>query len=72
MLTNSSCGFHHTRWNPTGTGEDIWQSFATDGSLPNSTDETPEIIEKIQKDYEYINVLDWKECKDIIDSVDKN
>ena len=38
----------------------------------NSTDETPEIIEKIQKDYEYINVLDWKECKDIIDSVDKN
>ncbi len=20
--------FHHTRWNPVGTGEDVWQSFA--------------------------------------------
>jgi non-lysosomal glucosylceramidase len=41
-LTNSSCQvFHHTRWNPSGTGEEIWQSFASDGSLPNLTDETP-------------------------------
>lgn len=31
--------FHHTRWNPEGTGEDIWQSFSADGSLPNYTDE---------------------------------
>ncbi|WP_375515129.1 GH116 family glycosyl hydrolase [uncultured Nostoc sp.] len=27
--------FHHTRWNPEGTGEEVWQSFAKDGSLPN-------------------------------------
>ncbi|MDJ0732808.1 MAG: GH116 family glycosyl hydrolase [Nostocaceae cyanobacterium] len=32
--------FHHARWNPVGTGEDVWQSFAADGSLPNHTDET--------------------------------
>ena len=33
--------FHHTRWNPTGTGVELWQSFAKDGSLPNYEDETP-------------------------------
>ncbi|MBE9211315.1 bile acid beta-glucosidase [Plectonema cf. radiosum LEGE 06105] len=35
--------FHHTRWNPTSTGEDIWRSFAENGSLANITDETPAI-----------------------------
>ncbi|MBE9034386.1 GH116 family glycosyl hydrolase [aff. Roholtiella sp. LEGE 12411] len=33
--------FHHTRWNPVGMGEDVWQSFAADGSLPNYIDATP-------------------------------
>jgi non-lysosomal glucosylceramidase len=33
--------FHHTRWNVAGTGADIWQSFAKNGSLPNHSDETP-------------------------------
>jgi non-lysosomal glucosylceramidase len=33
--------FHHSRWNPAGTGEDIWLRFAQDGSLPNYEDETP-------------------------------
>ena len=37
-----------------------------------STDDTPEIIEKMQKDYEYMNVLEWKECKEIIDSINKS
>ena len=32
--------FYHSRWNPTGTGEDVWQSFAEDGSLSNYLDET--------------------------------
>ncbi|NMG20694.1 GH116 family glycosyl hydrolase [Brasilonema bromeliae] len=32
---------YHTRWNPVGTGEEIWQSFAQDGSLPNHVDDTP-------------------------------
>ena len=33
--------FHHTRWNTQGTGEELWQSFSEDGSLPNVVDETP-------------------------------
>lgn len=33
--------FHHTRWNPAGTGEELWDSFARDGSLGDRTDETP-------------------------------
>ena len=32
--------FHHTRWNPEGTGDEVWQSFAKDGSLPNYLDTT--------------------------------
>ncbi|MBD2199803.1 MULTISPECIES: GH116 family glycosyl hydrolase [Calothrix] len=32
--------FYHTRWNPAGRGEELWQSFARDGSLPNYVDET--------------------------------
>ncbi|MBW4476190.1 MAG: bile acid beta-glucosidase [Tolypothrix brevis GSE-NOS-MK-07-07A] len=32
--------FYHSRWNPSGTGEDVWQSFAEDGSLSNYIDET--------------------------------
>ncbi|MEH1970890.1 GH116 family glycosyl hydrolase [Nostoc sp.] len=33
--------FHHTHWNPEGTGEEVWQSFAKDGSLSNYVDTTP-------------------------------
>ena len=33
--------FHHTRWNTLGTGSELWQSFAGDGSLPNVVNETP-------------------------------
>ncbi|GAB4370426.1 MAG: GH116 family glycosyl hydrolase [Elainellaceae cyanobacterium] len=33
--------FYHTRWNPKGSGAELWQSFAQDGSLPNLNDETP-------------------------------
>jgi non-lysosomal glucosylceramidase len=35
--------FYHTRWNPTSTGEEIWQSFAASGALPNVQDETPAV-----------------------------
>jgi non-lysosomal glucosylceramidase len=35
--------FYHSRWNPVGTGEDLWKSFGKDGSLPNYLDETPAI-----------------------------
>jgi non-lysosomal glucosylceramidase len=30
--------FHHTRWNPQGTGDELWQSFSQDGSLTNVVD----------------------------------
>lgn len=33
--------FYHTAWNPAGDGDEIWQHFATDGSLPDFENETP-------------------------------
>jgi non-lysosomal glucosylceramidase len=38
--------FYHTRWNPIGTGEDIWKSFAESGALPDLQDETPATAEE--------------------------
>lgn len=35
--------FYHSRWNPSGDGSEIWDSFASDGSLPDIDDETPAI-----------------------------
>ncbi|NES96349.1 MAG: bile acid beta-glucosidase [Desertifilum sp. SIO1I2] len=33
--------FYHSRWNPEGDGDVLWQTFATDGTLSDSEDETP-------------------------------
>ncbi|MBK1988578.1 bile acid beta-glucosidase [Sphaerospermopsis aphanizomenoides BCCUSP55] len=33
--------FYHTRFNPVGSGADLWESFSQDGSLPNYLDATP-------------------------------
>ena len=33
-----------------------------------STDNTPVILEKLGKDYDSIEILNWKECKELIDS----
>lgn len=35
-----------------------------------STDKTKEIAKKLSKDYDNLDVITWKECKDIMDSVD--
>ena len=35
-----------------------------------STDRTKEIAKKLAKEYDCLEILSWKECKDIIDSVD--
>lgn len=35
-----------------------------------STDKTKEIAKKLAKEYDCLEILSWKECKDIIDSVD--
>ncbi|MEB3211225.1 MAG: GH116 family glycosyl hydrolase [Leptolyngbyaceae bacterium] len=32
---------YHTRWNPTGTGAELWHSFAQNGTLPNISSSTP-------------------------------
>lgn len=37
----------------------------------DSTDATMEIITKLSRDYEYIKVADWKECKQVIDSINE-
>ncbi len=36
-----------------------------------STDKTKEIVEKLEQDYKVINLVDWKTCKELIDSMDK-
>ena len=37
----------------------------------NSTDDTKKIINNIGKDYDCIKVAEWRECKDVIDSIDE-
>ena len=36
----------------------------------NSTDETKQILEKLSIEYENIKVSNWKDCKEIFDSID--
>lgn len=36
-----------------------------------SNDKTKDILEKLQSDYKFINLVDWKTCKDLIDNMDK-
>lgn len=37
-----------------------------------STDKTKEIIEKLQKDYKCISLIDWNKCKDLIENMNNN
>lgn len=37
-----------------------------------SSDDTTKILKTIGKDYEYIKPVSWKECKEIIDNIDRN
>ena len=37
-----------------------------------SEDKTKEIAKKIENEYECLKVINWKECKDIIDNVDES
>ena len=36
----------------------------------DSSDRTMDILEKLQGDYDCIKVANWRECKEILDSVD--
>ena len=38
----------------------------------DSTDNTKKILHHLEKDYDFIKVANWKECKDIIDNVTTN
>lgn len=38
----------------------------------DSKDHTVEILNKMQKDYDCIKVVNWRECKDIVDNIDEN
>lgn len=35
----------------------------------NSTDDTMKILNKLSRDYDNIKVTNWKECKEVIDSI---
>lgn len=37
----------------------------------DSTDDTMEIITRLSKDYDCIKVANWRECKEVIDSIDE-
>ena len=36
-----------------------------------STDKTKEIAKKISQEYECLKVINWKECRDLMDNIDK-
>lgn len=38
----------------------------------DSKDNTIEILNRMQKDYDCIKVVNWRECKDIVDNIDEN
>ena len=38
----------------------------------NSTDQTECIVEKLQKEYEQIKVINWKECRELIENIEEN
>lgn len=35
----------------------------------NSKDNTRQIVEKLEKEYEQINLINWKECKELVENV---
>ena len=37
-----------------------------------SEDQTKDILKKMSKDYECLQIISWKECKDLIDNIDEN
>ena len=49
-----------------GNEENIKNIIVTD---LDSTDETPKIIDKLSKENSSIKVANWKDCKDVIESI---
>jgi hypothetical protein len=38
----------------------------------NSTDKTNEILKNLAKDYDYIKISNWNECKEIINNIERS
>ena len=38
----------------------------------NSNDNTKEIIQRLEEEYDCIKVVNWRECKEILDAVDNS
>ena len=38
----------------------------------NSKDNTKKIVEKLEKEYEQINLINWKECKELIENIEES
>lgn len=38
----------------------------------NSTDNTRKIVEKLQEEYEQIKLLNWKECRELLENLKEN
>lgn len=51
-----------------GKEENVKDIIVTD---LGSDDDTPKILEKLSKDYDCIKIANWKDCKEVIDSVNK-
>lgn len=51
-----------------GKEENIKNIIVTD---LDSKDETPHILEKLSQDYDCIKIANWKDCKEVMDSVDR-
>lgn len=51
-----------------GKEENINDIIVTD---LGSNDKTPDILEKLGRDYDTIKILNWKECKEIIEKINE-
>ena len=51
-----------------GKEENIKDIIVTD---LNSTDKTKEIVNKMSTDYDCVKIINWKECKQLIDNIDE-
>lgn len=38
----------------------------------NSEDNTLEILKKLQEEYKYMKIINWKNCKEIVDNIDES
>jgi len=38
----------------------------------NSEDNTKKIVENLEKEYEQINIMNWKECKELLENIKEN